>query len=195
MLPNKVATLASDLIARNDDATLEVLQILATQAAIALHREDVLGERDLWQQHLVRTTEMLTASSVASGLAHELKNGLAVINGMAENLNRVPGIKMDKDNLTRLPRIKSESNALFTLTKHLMELSQVREPRVELIYLNELVRKRLELLRELVEAKRLKLLELFDPRLDKPATGKGAVRWNFLQRNLPSLCFKLLARR
>ena len=92
---------------------------------------------------------------------------------MAENLNRVPGIKMDKDNLARLARIKAESNALFSLTKRLMELSQVGEPHLELVYLNDLLRKRLELLRELVEAKRMKLVEIFDPRLDKPAAGDG----------------------
>ena len=157
----------------SDVPTIETLETFAKQAAIALHRAAVLEERDIWRQHLVRTTEMLTASSVASGLAHELKNGLAIISGMADSLQRVPGIKMDKDNLDRLTQIKSESSSLFTLTKRLMELTKLGQPRLELIHLNDLVKKRIELLTELVETKDMKLVKSLDHRLDKPASGDG----------------------
>ena len=158
-----------------EDFTIEVLTIFAKQAAIAIHRAAVLEERDKWREHLVRTTEMVTASSVASGLAHELKNGLATISGMAENLQRVPGVKLSKDNAERLDRIKSESAALFKLTKRLMELSKLGQPEIDFVYLNDVITRRVTLLRELIEAKKIKLVERLDPKLDKPSSGSGVL--------------------
>jgi signal transduction histidine kinase len=93
---------------------------------------------------------------------------------MAENLQRVPGIKMNKENLTRLAQIKQESAGLFGLAQRLMDLSKLGQPRLEFVYLNELLKKRLDLLRELVEAQHMNLIEVFSHELDRPTAGEGS---------------------
>ncbi|MBI1923265.1 GAF domain-containing protein [Candidatus Poribacteria bacterium] len=156
-----------------DTRTIRIIEAFAKQAAIALHRAQVMREREQWRQHLIRTTEMLTASNVASGLAHELKNGLAAISAMAQNLEPVPAIKVKPANRERLERIRKVSSDLFALASRLMDLSKVGEPAKRPVYLNEVIEEGIKLLEELVYDKKMKLVVDLDPELSRPPQGEG----------------------
>ena len=159
---------------RPEDArTVRMLETFAKQAAIALHRMRILREQRLWRQNLVHTTQMLTASSVASGLAHELKNGLAAISATAQNLEPDPAMRMRKENRERLERIRKVSTDLSELALRLMDLSRVGVPHKQPVYLNEVIRERLQLLEELVQQKDLRLVMDFDSELSRPPQGIG----------------------
>lgn len=156
-----------------DEYTIGILETFAKQAAIVLHRAQMLQEREQWRQNLVRTTQILTASNVASGLAHELKNGLAAISTMAEKLEPDPAIKMKKTNRTRLERIRQVSNDLLLLALRLMDLSKVGEPHKHLVYLNEMIEERVKILKELALDKKIKLVTFLDSDLFRPPQGEG----------------------
>ncbi|MDQ3815239.1 MAG: GAF domain-containing protein [Armatimonadota bacterium] len=156
-----------------DKRTIEILETFAKQAAIALHRARVLREREEWRQNFLRTTEILTASSVASGLAHELKNGLAQISALAQNLESVSAGKMNKSNLEKLVGIRKVSNDLYSLAMRLMDLSRAGKPNKRMVYLNEIIEDRMKLLEEFIREKDMKPVLRLDPELSKPMPGRG----------------------
>ncbi len=157
----------------DDTRTTRTLETFAKQIALALHRREVLAEREGWRRNLLRTVQLLTASSVAAGLAHELKNGLAVISGLADAIHRDPAIRAGRDAPRRLERIREETKTLYSLALRLTDLSRAGEPHKVLTYLNDVVEERVRFLEDFVRARNMKLILQTDPDLSKPAQGKG----------------------
>lgn len=159
---------------RQDDLnTISALETFAKQAAVALTRAKFLSERETFRLQIARTTQLLTASSVASGLAHELKNGLLAIATLAQKLSPDPSFQMSEVNRRRLNDIRTESNKLSNLALRLMDLSRAGEPHKAPAYLNALIAKRISLLEDFVRSKGFKLISKYDPSLDEPAHGVG----------------------
>lgn len=157
---------------KDDLFTIQIFETFAKQAAIALHRSQVLEERTQWRKNLVRTTEILTASSIASGLAHELKNGLAAISGLAQNLE-TSELKIKKSNQDILQKLREKSRDLYNLSIKIMNSSKVGEPQKKICYLNEIINEGLYYVDNLVKDSNLKLNILLDPILSRPKEGTG----------------------
>ena len=171
-----VITVASDhtnWFRQEDSKTISILEMFAKQIAIAMNRAKLLDERQAWQQHLVRTTQIITASTIASGLTHELKNGLVAISTLAQNISPDPSIKARTETLDRISRMRSECDKLTELAIRLGDLSRAGEPHKKPAYLNEVIRDRIRILEELATAKSVKLVVQFDPVLDPPVSGVG----------------------
>jgi signal transduction histidine kinase len=159
---------------REDDRrTLDLLNIFAKQAALALSRAMLLSERDQWHKQIVHTTQMLTATTIASGLAHELKNGLLQISTLAQRLEPDPAIKMRAENRQRLADIRDVSGKLSSLAIRLGDLSRIGHPVKQAAYLNDVILERAHILEEFLNTKDLKLVLRLDPTLSKPAAGAG----------------------
>lgn len=158
---------------QDDTRTISALETFAKQAAVALTRAKLLNEREAFRRQIVRTTQLVTASSVASGLAHELKNGLLAIATLAQKLSPDPNLRMSDDNRRRLDEIRTESNKLSTLALRLMDLSRAGEPHKVPVYLNVLIAKRLSILDDFVRSRGLKLVSKYDSSLDEPTQGVG----------------------
>jgi signal transduction histidine kinase len=159
---------------RQDDLrTISALETFAKQAAVALSQARLFSEREEFRKQVARTTQLLTASSVASGLAHELKNGLLAIATLAQKLTPDPSLRMSDDNRRRLEDIRKESNKLSNLALRLMDLSRVGEPHKTRTYLNNIIANRISVLEDFVRIKGMKLVTKYDPDLNEPTQGKG----------------------
>lgn len=153
----------------DDHRTIRIIEAFATQAAVAIHRAEVADERLALQQNLVRVTGLITASTVASGLSHELKNGLTVISTLAESIERDPSIKAKKANLEKLELLQQHSLNLFRLAQRLMDLTRIGEPLKQPEYLNEIVQDTASLLQPLVNRHGLELELELDSSLARPS--------------------------
>jgi signal transduction histidine kinase len=159
---------------RPDDArTIALLEALSKQAAIALARARTARERDLSTQNLLRATQLVTASNVASGLAHELKNDLASIVALVQNVERDPSIKGKGVNLQNLDRLRQQTTELFQLAQRLLDLSRLDDIRRTDVFLNELIRETCTILKPLLASRRLSLELQLEQSLDAPLDGKG----------------------
>jgi len=156
-----------------DATTITRFETFAKMAADTLYRANLLQEQQVLRQNLIRTTQMLTASSIASGIAHELKNGLLNLALLAQHLSADPSLKSKPENVQRLKDIKDESGKLNRLALELLDLSKIGEPLKELVYLNDVITNRLRLLEEVVRARHVKLDIHLDNELWKPAAGVG----------------------
>lgn len=145
------------------------LEILAKQAALAIHRTRMAQERETLHEWLIRTTEHLTTSAVASGIAHELKNGLTVIAGNVSNLHS--GRHVNTAEI--LQTLKQRTDHLFTLAKRLLELTKVGDANPQLHYLNDVVSGSYVLLEELIKSKKMTPKLVLSPELSRPSAGKG----------------------
>jgi signal transduction histidine kinase len=145
------------------------LEILAKQAALAIHRQRMSQERENLYEGLIRTTELLTTTGVASGLAHELKNGLAVIAGNVSALqsgrhHQAPEI---------LQTLKLRTDHLFTLANRLLDLTKVGDASRQRVYLNDVISASYVLLKQLIESKRMTPKLSLAAELSRPSAGKG----------------------
>jgi signal transduction histidine kinase len=156
-----------------DTRTISALETFAKQAAVALTRARLFKETEDFRKQIAKTTQLLTASSIASGLAHELKNGLLTISTLAQGLEPDLSLKMKDENRRRLEDIRGESKKLSNMALRLMDLSRVGDPRKTITYLNRLVDKRLRVLDDFVRVKEMKLVPSFDTTLNEPTEGKG----------------------
>lgn len=153
--------------------TKRIMEAFAKQIAVALHRDDIAKERADLQEALVRTTELVTASNVASGLAHELKNGLAIVAGYAKSIERDPSIKSKGTNIKNLSLMRQKANSLFELAERLMGLSKVGDPNRRPVYLNDVVIKTMTLLKPIIENKGMHPVVRLDHSLSRPDSGTG----------------------
>jgi signal transduction histidine kinase len=168
-----ILTLNSDLIGffSPDDANKQrVLEVLAKQAGLAIHRDFARHERDAMHDRLIRTTEMLTVSTLASALAHELKNGLAAIGGILSNLQKELQVTSQCE---ALKKARLQSSRLGELAQKLLDLTRTSEFRPQLHYLNDVVDSAAQLLTDLVSLNKMKLLQTLDATLSRPAAGNG----------------------
>lgn len=152
---------------------IEAAACLARLVAMAIERAKLIQDRELLSRSAARSTQLLIASSVASGLAHELKNGLLAISTLAQRLEVVPAIKSNRANVVRLNDIKAESNKLAAMAIRLMDLSRVGEPAKTEIYLNEVIADRVVLLTDFAQTQDIELVTHLDPRLDRRTRGRG----------------------
>ncbi len=154
--------------------TARILEIFAKQAAVALHRAAVLAERKQWQDHLVAATQIHVAGSIASALAHELKNGLTAISTLVQKLDPRPtDERQRRANREKIRRILERTEDLHALAIRLMDRSRVGAADKQEVYLNDIIDDNVKFLEELVKSRNHKLVVRTDPELSRPASGSG----------------------
>ncbi|MCI0485642.1 MAG: GAF domain-containing protein, partial [Blastocatellia bacterium] len=155
--------------------TIRIMEVFAKQIAVVLHRADVAKERADLQQTLIRTTQLVTASQVASGLAHELKNGLAIVDGYAKSIERDPAIKSRKENIKNLDQMRQKASSLFDLAGRLMYMSRAGDPQRRLVYLNDVINETMKLLKPIIDSQGMVPVIRLDHSLSRPESETGVL--------------------
>lgn len=131
---------------------IEVLQLFATQAALAidnawayqkvqmqaLELSRALDDLRDAQEKLVRSERLAAIGEVAARVAHEIRNPLVTIGGYARAILKSPG---DVDKVVRNANIIYEEVRKFEkLLREMLEFASPKQPQLKPVNINDLVR-------------------------------------------------------
>ncbi len=149
-------------------AEIKLLEMLAGQTAITLKNSrlyaDLRGQMDALQrtqQQLVQSAKLAAIGELAASVAHEINNPLMVILGnaqMALRRGHVEGPVAD-----RLTNIETEAVRAGKIIRGLLDFARRREPNRELLHLEGVIRRALDLLVSKLARARVEVETAFDP--------------------------------
>ncbi|WCJ58541.1 response regulator [Fontisphaera persica] len=125
-----------------------------------------LTERAQLEQQLRQTEKLAALGQMISGIAHELNNPLAVVKGYLElvlqHRELAPDVRAD------LEKVAQESNRAAKLVQNFLAFARERPPQRELVNLNEVAQRVLELRKFAVRVAGVQVQTRLDP--DLPVT-------------------------
>lgn len=134
-----------------DGAEIELLEMLAGQAAIALRNarlyESLRGQMDelrRTQDQLVQSAKLAAIGELSAGVAHEVNNPLTVVLGMSELLLRE--LPEGSAAARRVSTIMGEATRASRIVRGLLDFARRREPAREPVPAHELIDRAVELL-------------------------------------------------
>ena len=154
-----------------------LLMVLASQAAVAINRVQLLQYREKTARGLLVAANAIAVGQIATTFIHEARNSLNSMNlvaqGLAEDIEREPNLGKKKDFIDRLTLVQDEVARFGALSQRLQRFThQGLEPVKQEAYLNPIVERTLLLLESTLRSKRMKSDLRLDPSLNLPS-GKG----------------------
>lgn len=130
-----------------------------------------------FQEHEKRLEKVGALTTIASGLAHEIKNPLSGIRGASQILSK--SLKKDKELLEYAQIINEESKRVDFLVRDLLDFTKPRQLHKKQININETLHQVISLQRT-VAADHIFIKEEFDPSLPKLEADEDALKQVFL---------------
>jgi len=152
-----------------DPEELELLEALASEAAVALRNARLYGELGAQLDELRRTQAQLVQSAklaaigeLAASVAHEINNPLTVVSGLSQLMQQTA--PPDSHEAQRLSTIVVETQRAARIVRDLLDFSRRRDPQREPVSLHEAIQRALDLL-EVRLKRRIEVQRVFDPEL------------------------------
>ena len=152
-----------------DPEELELLEALASAAAIALRNARLyrelgtqLDELRRTQAQLVHSATLAAIGELAASVAHEINNPLTVVVGLSQLMQLT--LPPDSHEAQRLSTIAAETQRAGRIVHNLLDFARRREPRREPVSLHEAIQRALDLL-EVRLKRRIEVQCVFDAEL------------------------------
>jgi len=167
----------ADWFKPEDTEVLDLADLLARQAAIAMSRSQLSEQQVRAQRTLLRTSNTVAAGQIALGMAHEVKNGLnniaLGITLLTESIQKEPGVRNKKKYTDELESAGAEIIRMSRLAQRLQKFSQRIEPQKTKCYLNAIVRDTIESMTGTLSDHDIGCDLRLTAALDAPSSGSG----------------------
>lgn len=130
------------------------------------------------QMRLAQSEKLAAVGLVASGVAHEINNPLAVISGEAEMLLKDKDKDEDVKEATKI--IMEQAKRIKTINQRLLEFSRKREPKFELLDINKALEESMSLLGHQIKSDGIEIIKELSPSLPKLLGDKNQLQEVFL---------------
>ena len=159
-------------------ADQELLEVLASQAAVSINRVQLLRYREETRQGLLVSANAVAVGQIATSFVHEAKNSL---NGMSltvvnllEDIESEPDLKAKGDYAERLSVVLKAMERLDDLARRLQRFTrQGLRPEKRETYLNDIAAATVQLLESVLQRKQMRFEQRLDPSLNRPSAGRG----------------------
>lgn len=155
MTENLTASMTSLENLRNEIKARKKAEKKATAALITLKQT---------QMQLIQSVKMATVGQLASGVAHEIRNPLAIINQCVENLERKVALK-EEERFKKLEMIKRAVSRANKIIHSLLDFSRPASLKLESCGINEIIETSLQLAEKSLTQKNIKVIKSFAPEL------------------------------
>jgi signal transduction histidine kinase len=146
-----------------DPEEIELLEALASEAAIALRNARLYGALGAQLDELRRTQAQLVQSAkLAASVAHEINNPLTVVSGLSQLMQQT--VPAESHEAQRLSTIVAETQRAGRIVRDLLDFARRREPQRERISLHDAIQRALDLL-EVRLKRRVEVQRVFDAEL------------------------------
>lgn len=146
-----------------DDEDIDFLNTISNQLAIAIERARLYQETLTAQKQLLQADKLASLGTVAAGMAHEIKNPLAAIKGMADGMERA-FLSQDKETLADFKKVVSEEvDRINGLVQNLLSYSKPPRPQKSPVDLNNILENILKLLDSELAQKNIQIKKELSP--------------------------------
>lgn len=151
-----------------DRDEIELVETLMGEITVALKNshlyEDLrnqLEELRRTQQQLIQSAKLAAIGETAAAVAHEINNPLSVILGNTSLM--LAQVGPDSPVHQKLSKVEAEANRASKIMRSLLDFARKQEPKWELLHLQQLVLRSLDVLDAKVAVSHVEVQTVFDP--------------------------------
>lgn len=154
-----ISLIFSSIIAILFSPIRERIQKFVDRLFLGKTPQEIAEENHLLKQELERSERLKTASALALGLAHEIRNPITTIKTFAEYL---PERLDDKEFLKKFSKlIPAETERINNIIRQLLQFSKPSAPKFQKIYAQQIIHEVLIFLSSEFLKRRIKLIEIY----------------------------------
>lgn len=122
---------------------IEIMDAFSNQASLAISRALMYCDMSLKDRQIMQSEKMASLGELAAGIAHEIRNPLAIIAGSAETMKK----REDRETKEEMVGyILEESDRINTMITNFLDFAKPKEPELVSCDIVEVVRKTIQLI-------------------------------------------------
>jgi len=137
---------------------IEIMGAFSNQASLAISRALIYRAMSMKDRQIMQSEKMASLGELAAGIAHEIRNPLAIISGSAETM-RKRGDAETKEEM--VDYIMEESERINTMITNFLDFAKPKEPKLVSCDIVEVIRKTVHLIFPQARSQNVEVLEEF----------------------------------
>ncbi|UCD72382.1 MAG: GAF domain-containing protein [Syntrophobacterales bacterium] len=137
---------------------IEIMNAFSNQASLAISRALIYRDMSLKDRQIMQSEKMVSLGELAAGIAHEIRNPLAIISGSAETMKK-RGDKETKEEM--IDYITEEADRINAMVTNFLDFAKLKEPTLVSCNIEEVIRKTIRLISPQARAQNVKVVEEF----------------------------------
>jgi signal transduction histidine kinase len=122
---------------------IEIMDAFSNQASLAISRALMYRDMSLKDRQIMQSEKMASLGELAAGIAHEIRNPLAIIAGSAETMKK----REDEETKEEMVGyIMEESDRINTMITNFLDFAKPKEPELVSCDIVEVIRKTIQLI-------------------------------------------------
>jgi signal transduction histidine kinase len=139
---------------------IEIMGAFSNQASIAISRALIYRDMSLKDRQIMQSEKMASLGELAAGIAHEIRNPLAIISGSAETMKK----KEDRETKEEMiDYIVEESDRINTMITNFLDFAKPKEPELVRCDILEVIEKTIHLISPQARAQNIEVAGEFPP--------------------------------
>ncbi len=122
---------------------IEMMEAFSTQTSLAISRALIYRDISLKDRQIMQSEKMASLGELAAGIAHEIRNPLAIISGSAETMKK-QGDKETKEEMVNY--IMEETDRINAMITNFLDYAKPKEPQFVRCNIVEVVEKSIRLI-------------------------------------------------
>ncbi len=122
---------------------IEMMEAFSTQTSLAISRALIYRDISLKDRQIMQSEKMASLGELAAGIAHEIRNPLAIISGSAETMKK-QGDKETKEEMVNY--IMEETDRINAMITNFLDYAKPKEPKFVRCNIVEVVEKSIRLI-------------------------------------------------
>jgi len=122
---------------------IEIMEAYANQASLAISRALIYRDMTLKDRQIMQSEKMASLGELAAGIAHEIRNPLAIISGSAETMKKRDDRETREEMVTYIMEESDRINAMIT---NFLDYAKPKEPKFVRCNIVEVVEKSIRLI-------------------------------------------------
>jgi K+-sensing histidine kinase KdpD len=118
---------------------IEIMGAFSNQASLAISRALIYRDMSLKDRQIMQSEKMASLGELAAGIAHEIRNPLAIISGSAETMKK-RGDKRTSEEM--IDYIMEESDRINTMITNFLDFAKPKEPELVSCDIAEVIKRR-----------------------------------------------------
>jgi signal transduction histidine kinase len=137
---------------------IEIMGAFSNQASLAISRALIYRDMSLKDRQIMQSEKMASLGELAAGIAHEIRNPLAIISGSAETMKK-RGDKRTSEEM--IDYIMEESDRINTMITNFLDFAKPKEPELVSCDIAEVIKRTIQLIFPQARTQNVEVVEEF----------------------------------
>ncbi len=140
---------------------IEIMEAFANQTSLAISRALIYQDMSLKDRQIMQSEKMASLGELAAGIAHEIRNPLAIISGSAETMRKRDDRETKEEMVTY---ITEEADRINTMIRNFLDYAKPKEPKFVRCNIVEVVEKSIGLILPQAKNHNVEVVREFPPK-------------------------------